>query len=304
MKVNANTIKRLIKSILLNENHRLILTASKTDASISFFNDFLNSISERKTLTNDHSFNGLFQGIEESFFGEYLSSISIEEEKAKNLGIPGKTIGDAMGSKSKEKINEGIRLFQPIIDQIISEKNFDLQQVKLNFSDSSHVINSEEFMKLLLASSTWISAINGGFNSSFGKQIEKPIMLTLCKIFNVDQSNYHEYDQLDEGDYSRETDFYLRGSRQRDIKCEVKMMGRGNPESIDSAWRKGVKVFVGFEISETGKREANDKGVHTLELRDKLWIKFDKILNHFKIPNSFDEDWEENIDDYLDEIFS
>ena len=33
-----------------------------------------------------------------------------------------------MGSKSKEKINEGIRLFQPIIDQIISEKNFDLQQ--------------------------------------------------------------------------------------------------------------------------------------------------------------------------------
>ena len=103
MKVNPNTIKRLIKSILLNENHHLILTASKIDASISFFNDFLNSISERKTLTNDHSFNGLFQGIEESFFGEYLSSISIEEEKAKNLGIPGKTIGDAMGSKSKEK---------------------------------------------------------------------------------------------------------------------------------------------------------------------------------------------------------
>ena len=45
----------------------------------------------------------LFQGIEESFFEEYLSSISIEEEKAKNLGIPGKTIGDAMGGRAKRK---------------------------------------------------------------------------------------------------------------------------------------------------------------------------------------------------------
>ena len=44
------------------------------------------------------------------------------------------------------------------------------------------------------------------------------------------------------------------------------MMGRGNPESIDSAWRKGVKVFVGFEISETGKRKQMIR-VHTLELR-------------------------------------
>ncbi len=50
-------------------------------------------------------------------------------------------------------------------------------------------------------------------------------------------------------------------------KCEVKLMGRGNPESADAVIAKDSKVFVADKLSDTNKKQLNSREVEWVELR-------------------------------------
>jgi len=305
MKVNPNSIKRAVKNILLDkmDQHLALKRQGELSTIISLYKEFIESIPLRKEMTDDHTFKGLFIDLEERFFNDVAGANSWEKEKAKNLGIAQKTVSDLMHGTSQEKFRDAIDILTPFIDEVLEDQDF-VVDINFKFEDESEFyFNSKDFFSFLLAVSTWSSAIKGSAASSFGKQIETPIMLALCKIFGVDDSNYHEEDKTDEGDFTRETDFYLIDQNGKDFKCEVKDTGYGNPEAADSAWRPDIKVYVATIISDTMKSNLISKGVNYLELRESGWQKFGEILNDIDIPNSFDEDWEENIDDYLDEIF-
>lgn len=306
MKVPTNSIKRAVKTILLDklDQHLALKRQGELSTIVSLYKEFIESIPLRKEMTDDHTFKGLFIDLEERFFDGVAGANSWEKEKAKNLGIAQKTVSDLMQGTSKEKFRDAINIFTPFIDEVLEDQDF-VVDINFKFEDESEFyLNSKDFFSFLLAVSTWSSAIKGSAASSFGKQIETPIMLALCKIYHVDKSNYYQYDKTDEGDFTRETDFYLIDMHGKDLKCEVKDTGYGNPEAADSAWRPDIKVYVATIISRTMKSNLTSNGVHYLELRESGWQKFGEILDELDIPNSFDENWKENIDDYLDEIFA
>ena len=86
-------------------------------------------------------------------------------------------------------------------------------------------------------------------------------------------------------DFEREIDFYLvRGTKQ--FKCEVKLMGKGNPESADAVIARDSRVFVADKLSETNKKQLNSRKVEWVELRAPHGFeRFEKVLTALEIPH-------------------
>ncbi|GHT21183.1 hypothetical protein FACS189419_01660 [Planctomycetales bacterium] len=102
----------------------------------------------------------------------------------------------------------------------------------------------------------------------------------------------------------REVDFYLTKGEQK-LRCEVKLMGIGNPESADAIFARESDVFIGDKLSDLNKRQAEKLNVQWVELRAVNGYKrFEKVLEHFDIPfTPFNRDLEAALDEILNELF-
>ena len=84
-------------------------------------------------------------------------------------------------------------------------------------------------------------------------------MQTLCILFDISRNNYElkiKGKKLEIDEFEREIDFYLIEGKNQ-YKCEVKLMGRGNPESADAVIARDSKVFIADKLSETNKKQLN-----------------------------------------------
>jgi len=154
---------------------------------------------------------------------------------------------------------------------------------------------------------------NGGLWATAGKRVEKPLMITLCKIFSVADENYAKkikskakrktkklVDLNTDIDFEREIDFYLINKSQQ-FKCEVKLMSKGNPESADAFIARGSHLLVANKLSDTNKKQFNSRGCEWVELRcEDGYKRFAKVLQNLNIPYT---DFEGDIDEKLTEIF-
>ena len=150
------------------------------------------------------------------------------------------------------------------------------------------------------------AALRGGLWSTAGKRVEKSLMLTLCKLFGV-TDKYYKTKILDKEvdpaiGSEREVDFYLFSPLNNEgHKCEVKLMGKGNPESADAVIARGSKVFVADKLGPTNKTQLSSLGVEWVELRSADGYKrFFTILKNLNIPAT---EHYGNIDDRLEKIF-
>lgn len=128
-------------------------------------------------------------------------------------------------------------------------------------------------------------------------------MQTLCKLYDVPESNYAVKIKgkiIKDIDFEREVDFYLVEGKNQ-YKCEVKLMGKGNPESADAVIARDSKVFVADKLSKTNKRQLDSLGVEWVELRSNNGFqRFEVVLDHLKIPHS---KLPKNVDQKLEGIF-
>ena len=108
-------------------------------------------------------------------------------------------------------------------------------------------------------------------------------MVALCKVFGVADKYYTRY--LDSDDSLREVDFYLYPPLANPARCEVKLMGSGNPESIDSTVARLSDVFVASKLSATNKRQLDDRRVMWTELQvEGGFLRFMDTLGRLRIP--------------------
>ena len=171
---------------------------------------------------------------------------------------------------------------QSLVD---SENELELQ-LTLKFGQVSVELNISESLIVINALAVKRAALRGGLWSTAGKSVEKPLMITLCKLYGVSKKYYDATDQLDEGkNYSRETDFYLINSDNQKFKCEVKLMGKGNPESADAVIARDSNIFIADKLSNTNKLQLDDLNVQWVELRnDKGFQRFELVLKNLNIP--------------------
>ncbi len=238
---------------------------------------------------------------------ELLSPTLSSEDIAINSGLNKKTISNMYNSVKREIVLEAsIDHYDTLYDSITSliENDGDINitltiklrnvSVDLNINESLIVINTLAVKR---------AALRGGLWSTAGKQVEKPLMITLCKLFDVPSRHY---DQSRLPDSMREVDFYLLGNTDNErYRCEVKLMGKGNPESADAVIARDSNVFVADKLSELNKEQLTSLSIEWVELRNNVGFRrFTTVLTNLGIPFSdFTGDIETKLPQIFKEIF-
>ena len=152
--------------------------------------------------------------------------------------------------------------------------------VNLSLTESLIVINALATKKL---------QIRGGAWSAIGKKVEKPLVDELCRMAgvpneNIDRRNFVRNRSLD---YDRETDYKLISRNGKVYRVEVKLMGRGNPESADMTIARDSDIFIADTLSEQNKAQLRANGTRYLMLRGnpRILDGFIEILDNLDIPH-------------------
>ncbi|HLD15036.1 MAG TPA: CfrBI family restriction endonuclease [Candidatus Nanoarchaeia archaeon] len=303
-KILSNRItKNVIKKLLAGQDYRIEIVNQINEDFLRYVIDFFKKVVSAK-LKN--------KGITLDWYRkEFLSDKLNSEDLAINSGLNKKTISNMYNSATREIVLEASKehydiLYGTINALISGEPEVDLTltikfkgvSVDLSISESLVVINNLAVKR---------AALRGGLWSAIGKRVEGPLMLTLCKLYNLNAKNFslkiEGGGKASYGNFEREIDFFLK-NKDEIYKCEVKLMGKGNPESADAFIARESRIFIADKLSDKNKNQFDSLGAQWVELRSKEGFRrFEKILKKLKIPYSeLPKDINKRIDCILDEI--
>ena len=296
--------KNIIRKLINSEDYRIeivtLINAEFLQYTIEFFKKVVEAKLKNKDITVDW--------YKKEFLNENLPS----DEIAINSGLNKKTISNMYNSATKEIVLEASRehyeeLYQAIQSLVDGEEELNVT-LTLKFKGVSVDLNVSESLIVINTLAVKRAALRGGLWSTAGKRVEKPLMETLCKIYGVGEDNYKvsiKSKAKSKVDFVREIDFYLVNNGQNH-KCEVKLMGKGNPESADAVIARDSKIFVADKLSDTNKKQLDSLKVEWVEMRDHNGYKrFKKVLENLDIPHEeFEGDINEKLEKVFDELFN
>lgn len=299
MTITEQVAKNIIKKLLRGEDYRIevvtLINAGFLQFAIDFFKKIVDAKLKNKNITVDW------------YKKEFLNPNLPARDIAINSGLNKKTIHNMFNSSTKEIVIDASNehydaLYEAIKNLVDTEHDLELT-LTIKFKGVSVDLNVGESLIVINTLAVKRAELRGGLWSTAGKRVEKPLMQTLCGLYGVPSKNYAlkiKGKVIEEDDFAREIDFYLVEGRNQH-KCEVKLMGRGNPEGADVVIARDSKVFVADKLSDTNKKQLNGRGVEWVELRsDGGFRKFETVLNHLKIPH---EKLTENMDKKLELVF-
>jgi len=299
MTITDQVAKNIIRKLLKGEDYRIeivtLINAEFLQFAIDFFKRIVDAKLKSKNITVDW------------YKKEFLNPSLPARDIAINAGLNKKTIHNMFNSSTKEIVIDASNehydtLYVTIKNLVESEHDLDLT-LTIKFKGVSVDLNVSESLIVINTLAVKRAELRGGLWSTAGKRVEKPLMQTLCKLYDVPDKNYAikmKARLVQDSDFEREVDFYLVEGKNQ-YKCEVKLMGRGNPESADAVIARDSKVFVADKLSETNKKQLDSLGIEWVELRnDKGFQRFEIVLNHLRIPHG---KLALNIDQKLEEIF-
>ncbi len=234
-----------------------------------------------------------------------LDSLS-KEEVAIHSGLNIKTISNIYNSTRKEIVLEAsLEHYEALCEVInnLTEQDDTNITLTIKFREVNVDLNINESLIVINTLAVKRSALRGGLWSTLGKQVEKPLMITLCALFQVPIKCF---DQKNLPESERESDFYLFDETGKDYPCEVKLMGKGNPESADAVFARGSRVLVANKLSDTNKQQMDKDGILWVELQTKDGYKrFEQVLKALSIPcQPFTGNLEETLEKILSLILS
>ncbi|MDR1141748.1 MAG: CfrBI family restriction endonuclease [Planctomycetaceae bacterium] len=294
MTLNNQIVKNIVTRVIKSQDYRIeianLINADFLQFAVEFFKKIVNAKLNSENITIDWYKN--------TFINECLPSNDI----AINSGLNKKTISNMYGTATKtivlEAANEHFESLYNCIQKLVeTEKEIDLIltikmksiSVDLNVSESLIVINTLAVKR---------SALRGGLWSTAGKSVEKYLMLTLCKLYRLPEENYNaaHFVKNKGKKVDREIDFYLLNNG-KEYLCEVKLMGKGNPENADSIIARDSNIFIADTLSQQNKNQCDQLGIHWVALRDKDGYKrFGLVLEKLGIPH---KDYQDNLDNDL-----
>lgn len=294
MTLTDQVVKNIIKRLVKGQDYRIEVVALINAEFLQFAIDFFKKIVDAKLANQDVT----IDWYKETFLNRRLSS----EEIAINSGLNKKTITNMYNTASREVVIDASNehydiLYQSISNLVETQPDIDLT-LTLKFKGVSVELNINESLIVINTLAVKRAALRGGLWSTAGKRVEKYLMATLCMVYNVP---FEHFDQNKIPASMREVDFYLINGNIYS-RCEVKLMGRGNPESADAIFARQSNVFVADKMSDLNKQQADLLNVKRVELRDENGYKrFGKVLQELNIPHT---EYIGDLDAHLDEILS
>lgn len=291
-------VKNVIRKVLEAKDYRgeivAIIDARFLESVTEFFKKIVDAKLANRCVTVDW------------YKKELLNSNLNSSEILINAGLNRKTVSNMYNSARREIVikasREHYETLLTVIEDLTEQSDVDVTltikfgsvSVDLNINESLVVINSLAVQRAAVRGSAW---------SAVGKRVEKPLMETLCKLFRVPSKFYSKWSIPGS---TREVDFYLLNQEQSSLRCEVKLMGKGNPESADAVVARESRVFVADKLSKLNKKQLDERGIQWVEMRSpKGFIRFEKVLASFSIPfQPFEGDLQNELDKILPVVFA
>lgn len=297
MTVKNHVVKNIVTRVIKSQDYRIEVVNLLNAEFLQFTVDFFKRVVEAKLASKDIT----IDWYKSVFLSEKLSS----DEICINSGLNKKTISNMYRSATKQIVIEASNehfesLYNSIQALVENEDEIDLT-LTIKFKGVSVDLNVNESLIVINTLAVKRAAIRGGLWSTTGKRVEKYLMLTLCKLYKVHPSNYNaeHFVKNKTLDVDREIDFYLKNDENQ-YKCEVKLMGQGNPESADAIIARDSAVFVADTLSQQNKNQCDQLGICWVACRDiEGYKRFKLVLDKFKIPYT---DYNGNLDEDLPKI--
>lgn len=302
MTLKDQVTKNIVAKVLQSKDYRIEVVNLINAEFLQFAIDYFKQVVEAKLHAKDIT----IDWYKNAFLDRNLSSDNI----AINAGLNKKTISNMYRSATKEIVIDASyehfeTLYNSIQTLIDTEPDIDLM-LTIKFKGVSVDLNVSESLIVINTLAVKRAALRGGAWSTVGKQAEKPLMITLCRLFQVNEKYYNASHFVKDKKLAvdREVDFYLLNNGQQ-YKCEVKLMGQGNPESADAIIARDSKVFVADTLSQQNKNQCDQLGVAWVACRDKDGFKrFKLALDKFNIPyTDYSGDIATDVTKILNEIF-
>lgn len=215
------------------------------------------------------------------------------DEAAIYAGINKKTITNIYGTATKEVVlsvaRENFQYLSSLIGELENDSNSGIAiNIKISYNSVTVDLSLTESLLVINALATKKIQLRGGAWSSIGKKVEKPLLDKLCNVAGVykefiDNSNFKKDKRKA---FDREVDYKLIGLNGKIYRIEVKLMGKGNPESADATIARDSDIFVADTLSEQNCNQLRSRGVEFLILKDNKNIidDFKNILTRLEIP--------------------
>ncbi len=277
--LRKDTAEEIIRLALSGQDHRGVIVdiidATFVDDTVRFFQHVVEAKFETETIT--------FDWYREHFLDEEID----KAEFAWNSGLNLKTIGNKRGSQARQiVIDESLEHFDKFLELLESLTDDDVSvdfsitwrgvTVNLDLNETIVVINALAVRRAGRRGGTW---------STLGKQVEAPLMETLCRTFDVVPRHFTR--ALSDDKSLREIDYYLIAPNGRRAKCEVKLMGRGNPEGADAIHARESDVLMASTLSDLAKIQLDNAGVLWTELQTPNgFLRFQHTLSALGIPHT------------------
>ena len=299
MALSNRALQNILRMILKSEHYRKAVIDQIADDFFEFTVQYLKDIASAK-----------FEGkkIGRDWYKRYfLDGRFSSKDTAIYAGLNDKTIRNIYGSSAKKVVvditpsyyDELMDKVESLVDNDYSDLEVDL---RINYQDDSIKLTLSETLIIINTLGIKRSEIRGGAWSSLGKKLELPLMLTLAKLYQVPAKRYAGKGLSDEG---RDVDFHFINSAGNRYFCEVKLMGKGNPESADAAIARDTSIFIADTLSSLNKRQLTQRGRHWVELRaDEGYRKIFEVFTELGIPCvEFEGDLDQSLDAVIPEVF-
>ncbi|MCL1827016.1 MAG: CfrBI family restriction endonuclease [Candidatus Cloacimonetes bacterium] len=283
MTISEQTIKNIICRLLFSKDYRIEIVNLINAEFLQFAIEFFSRVAIAKYESHDIT----IEWYKKTFLNESLNL----DEIAVNSGLNKKTISNMYGSTTRNIVIDANEHFDKLYNTIqeLTDEHGEID-IKLNieFNNVSVKLNISESLLVINTLAVKRAALRGGLWSTAGKNVEKYLMLTLCELFKVPNENYNATQFVkDKGKkVDREVDFYLL-SGGIEYLCEIKLMGKGNPESADAIIARDTNVFIADTLSQQNKNQCDSLGIHWVCLREPHGYKrFGYVLEKLDIPHT------------------
>lgn len=283
MTLTDQVTKGIIKKLINGDDYRIEIVTLINAEFLQFSIDFFKQIAFAKLKNEDISVDW--------YKKEMLNDNLPAEDIAINSGLNRKTITNMYNSASRQVVidasYEHYDTLYTAINDLTNIEDIDLN-LTIKFNKVSVELNINESLIVINTLAVKRAALRGGLWSTAGKQTEGPLMLTLCKLYDVPENFYAikpRAKKLKQGEINREIDFFLNKGKNI-YKCEVKLMGKGNPESADAVIARDSSLFIADKLSDQNKSQLDSLNIQWVELRsEEGFRRFEKVLDKFQIPH-------------------
>jgi hypothetical protein len=277
-------VKKTIEKLINGKDYRSEVVSSINSSffnySLLFFKKIVEAKSNQETITMKW------------YVDNFINNPKITtEDMLACAGLNKKTVSNIYSSATKEICKTACNESIANIEQMLNNIDDDLEiSLPITYNGKTVRLNMIESLIVMNALATKKVALRGGAWSSIGKKVEKPLLDKLCDLAGVPEENRNNTHFIKDKskNYDREVDYKLISSAGKEYRVEVKLMGKGNPESADATFARDSDILVADTLSEQCKNQLTLNKIEYLELKnnsqEQINKKFKNILKNLNVP--------------------